>query len=158
MLIAASRPQQGEVVEFKPQLGIEDALEDAGRLYDVKQEIYQLADRLLYGLAMHHGLLPESGWDAVDQLASRGILGQGSAGQEASHHLQYTVSFATMLRLKNVFTSWRARRKCSDATQIQPAGRCERCARGVFTTVISPTSMVAACLNTTTSLFLYSAR
>ena len=88
--------QPGNLAEFEPQFGYHDA----GRLYDVKQEIYRLPDRLLYGLAMYYGLLPESGWDAVDQLANRGIIGQGAGGKEAAHHLQYTVSFATMLRLK----------------------------------------------------------
>ena len=89
-------PEQGELADFKSQFGYHDA----GRLYDVKQEIYRLPDRLLYSLAMYYGILPESGWDAVEKLASRGIIGVGSGAKEASHHLQYTVSFARMLRLR----------------------------------------------------------
>ncbi len=83
--------QQGDLADFAPKVGYEDI----GRLYDVKQEIYRLPDRLLYRLAMYYGLLPESGWDAVAQLSSRGII-----TREAAQHLGYAVSFATMLRLK----------------------------------------------------------
>ncbi len=83
--------QGGDLADFEPKF----ASEDAGRLYDVKQEIYRLPDRLLYRLAMYYGLLPESGWDAVGQLSRRGII-----RREAAQHLGYAVSFATMLRLK----------------------------------------------------------
>ena len=68
---------------------------DAGRLYNVKQEIYRLPDRLLYGLAMYYGILSKSGWDAVAQMYKREII-----NSDALCHLQYAVSFATMLRLK----------------------------------------------------------
>ncbi len=87
----AKSGQPGDLADFKPKFGYEDT----GRLYDVKQEIYRLPDRLLYRLAMYYGLLPESGWDAVAQLSSRGII-----TREAAQHLGYAVSFATMLRLK----------------------------------------------------------
>ena len=96
---AQSKPGRrlvGELEDFKPKFG-ED---DAGRLYDVKQEIYRLPDRLLYRLAMYYGLLPTSGWDAVDQLSQYGIIGIGENAQQAAHHLHYAVSFATMLRLQ----------------------------------------------------------
>jgi HEAT repeat protein len=66
-----------------------------GRLYDVKQEIYRLPDRLLYQLAMYYGLLPVSGWDAVAQLQSKGVISAAAA-----RHLQYAVSFAVLLRLR----------------------------------------------------------
>lgn len=94
--VAKPQSRQGDLAAFKPQLG----LEAAGRLYDVKQEIYRLPDRLLYRLAMYYGILSESGWDAVEQLASKGIIGVGVGAQEAAHHLQYIVSFATMLLLR----------------------------------------------------------
>ena len=96
---AQSKPGRrlvGELEDFAPKFG----LDDAGRLYDVKQEIYRLPDRLLYRLAMYYGILPTSGWDAVDQLSQRGIIGVGEDAQQAAHHLQYAVSFATMLRLQ----------------------------------------------------------
>ncbi len=87
----AKPSHQGDLADFEPKF----ADGDAGRLYDVKQEIYRLPDRLLYRLAMYYGLLPESGWDAVAQLSKRGII-----TREAVQHLGYAVSFATMLRLK----------------------------------------------------------
>ncbi|MCG8340814.1 MAG: tetratricopeptide repeat protein, partial [Cytophagales bacterium] len=93
--VKARRQQPGDLGDLKPKF----ELEDAGRLYDVKQ-IYRLPNRLLYGLAMYYGILPASSWDAVEQLASRGIIGVGTGAQEAAHHLQYAVSFATILRLK----------------------------------------------------------
>ena len=90
------RRQKGDLRDFEPKFGDEDA----GRLYDVKQEIYRLPDRLLYRLAMYYGMLPTSGWDAVTQLNQRGIIGVGEETQQAAHHLYYAVSFATMLRLQ----------------------------------------------------------
>ena len=90
------RRQVGDLEDFEPKFGDEAA----GRLYDVKQEIYRLPDRLLYRLAMYYGILPTSGWDAIDQLAQRGIIGVGGDAQQAAHHLHYAVSFATMLRLQ----------------------------------------------------------
>ncbi len=83
--------QPGDLADFAPKVGYEYE----GRLYDVKQEIYRLPDRLLCRLAMYYGLLPESGWDAVEQLRSKGIISAVAAG-----HLGYAVSFATLLRLK----------------------------------------------------------
>ncbi len=88
----AKSVQQGDLADFAPKLFDYEA---AGRLYDVKQEIYRLPDRLLYRLAMYYGLLPESGWDAVAQLRTKEII-----SEVAARHLGYAVSFATMLRLE----------------------------------------------------------
>ena len=91
-----SQPQkklQGDLESFSPKL-LGDTT--AGQLYNVKQEIYRLPDRLLYGLARYYGILPESCWDAVAQLVKKEVIGEG----EAAHHLQYAASFATMLRLR----------------------------------------------------------
>ena len=89
------REQPGDLRTVGPKLHPEDA----GRLYNVKQEIYRLPDRLLYGLATYYGLRPESAWDAVEQLEAQGIIGVSEKAKQASHRLQYAVSFATMLRL-----------------------------------------------------------
>ena len=94
--VARPRYHQGDLERFAPKFGSEDA----GRLYDVKREIYGVPDRLLYWLAMYYGILPTNGWDAVDQLAQHGIIGVGGDAQQAAHHLHYAVSFATMLRLQ----------------------------------------------------------
>ena len=93
--VKAGRKQEGNLRTVGPKLHPEDA----GRLYDVKQEIYRLPDRLLYGLAMYFGICPKSGWDAVEQLQAQGIIGVSDSAKHASHRLQYAVSFATMLRL-----------------------------------------------------------
>ena len=90
------RRQPGDLEDFEPKFGDEAA----GRLYDVKQEIYRLPDRLLYRLAMYYGIVPTSGWDAVERLSRRSIIGVGDEAQQAAHNLQYAVSFATMLRLQ----------------------------------------------------------
>ena len=94
-VVKAGRKQAGNLRTFGPKLHPEDA----GRLYDVKQEIYRLPDRLISGLAMYFGIFPESAWDAVEQLKGQGIIGVSAEAKQASHRLQYAVSFATMLRL-----------------------------------------------------------
>ena len=94
-VVKAGRKQAGNLRTVGPKLHPEDA----GRLYDVKQEIYRLPDRLLYGLATYYGLRPESAWDAVDKLKAQGIIGVAALAKQASHRLKYAVSFATMLRL-----------------------------------------------------------
>ena len=94
-VVKAGRKQAGNLRTVGPKLHPDDA----GRLYDVKQEIYRLPDRLLYGLAMYFGICPKSGWDAVEQLQAQGIIGVSDSARQASHRLQYAVSFATMLRL-----------------------------------------------------------
>ena len=94
-VVKAGRKQAGNLRTFGPKLHPEDA----GRLYDVKQEIYRLPDRLISGLAMYFGICPESAWDAVEQLKAQGIIGVAALAKQASHRLQYAVSFATMLRL-----------------------------------------------------------
>ncbi|MEO1301494.1 MAG: tetratricopeptide repeat protein, partial [Bacteroidota bacterium] len=85
------KKQIGNIEEFQLQLDIEDQ----GKLYDVKKEIYRLPDRLLYGLAFYYGIVPRSGWDAVEQLFDRNII-----RSEAVQYLGYIMSFANMLRLK----------------------------------------------------------
>ena len=94
-VVRKGREQPGDLRAVGPKLHPEDA----GRLYDVKQEIYRLPDRLLYGLATYYGLCPESAWDAVEQLKAQGIIGVSEEAKQAAHRLKYAVSFATMLRL-----------------------------------------------------------
>ena len=78
-----------DLEKFVPQFEYE------GLLYDVKQEIYRLPDRLLYGLATYYGLSPKSVWDAIHQLRLKEII-----NEEATHHLQYAAGFAVLLRLR----------------------------------------------------------
>ena len=90
-VVKAGRKQAGNLRTVGPKLHPDDA----GRLYDVKQEIYRLPDRLLYGLATYYGLRPESAWDAVEQLRASNRI-----NAEAARHLKYMASFAVMLRLE----------------------------------------------------------
>lgn len=94
--VALAKPRPGDLEDFTPRLG----QDYQGRLYDVKEEIYRLPDRLLYRLAMYFGLFPENAWDAVELLARNRIIGVGENALQASHHLQFAVSFAVMLRLR----------------------------------------------------------
>ena len=87
--------KKGTLYQFEPKF-INGTTSEAGKLYNVKQEIYRLPDRLLYGLAAYYGILPKSSWDAVAQLANKGVI----KADKAAHHLQYAASFATMLRLR----------------------------------------------------------
>ena len=87
----AKSHQRGDLATFTPTF----SSSDSSRLYDVKEAIYRLPDRLLYGLAMYCGILPKNGWDAVDQLCAKKVIDEA-----AVPHLQYTVSFATLLRLR----------------------------------------------------------
>ena len=94
-VVKKGREQAGNLRTVGPKLDPGDA----GKLYDVKQEIYRLPDRLIYGLAMYFGICPESAWDAVEQLKAQDIIGVSEEAKQAAHRLQYAVSFATMLRL-----------------------------------------------------------
>ena len=89
--VKAGRKQAGNLRLVGPKLHPDDA----GKLYDVKQEIYRLPDRLLYSLAMYYGHQPKSAWDAVDQL-----LKDGKINETAADHLKYMASFAALLRLE----------------------------------------------------------
>ncbi|MEO1219534.1 MAG: tetratricopeptide repeat protein, partial [Bacteroidota bacterium] len=77
------------------QFSLQFGPEDGDTLYMLKQEIRHLSDRLLYGLALYHGIVPGSGWDAVVQLCERSVI-----CREAVPHLSYALSFAHMLRLR----------------------------------------------------------
>ena len=89
--VKAGRKQAGNLRLVGPKLHPDDA----GKLYDVKQEIYRLPDRLLYSLAMYYGHEPKSAWDAVNQL-----LKDEKINETAARHLKYMASFAAMLRLE----------------------------------------------------------
>ncbi|MEO1219457.1 MAG: ankyrin repeat domain-containing protein [Bacteroidota bacterium] len=90
-VVGPSKKQLGNIEEFQLQFD----MGDQGKLYDVKKEIYRLPDRLLYGLAFYYGIVPGSGWDAVEQLFELGVIRSGTV-----QHLGYIMSFANMLRLQ----------------------------------------------------------
>ncbi|MBA8667731.1 tetratricopeptide repeat protein [Holosporaceae bacterium 'Namur'] len=88
---------KSDIDAFRPNLA---ASENQGKLFDAKQEVYRLPDRLLYSLARYFGLEPESAWDAVKQLNHRKIIGATEVSKKAHHNLKYIASFAMMLRLR----------------------------------------------------------
>ncbi len=88
---------KGNIELYEPQL---IGLENEGRLFNVKQEIYRLADRWLYDLSSYYGIQPKNLWDSIEQLQDKKIIGAIEQSKEASHHLLYAASFATTLRLR----------------------------------------------------------
>jgi hypothetical protein len=66
-----------------------------GRLFDVKQEIYRLPDRLLYNLGLCYGLQSDNIIEIANLLFCEGII-----NIEASNNLKYAATFASMLRLQ----------------------------------------------------------
>jgi tetratricopeptide (TPR) repeat protein len=75
-----------------------------GELFNVKQEIYRLPDRLIYNLGMLYGIKGESAWDIVDKLAEHNVL-----NKESAENLKFAISFATSLRLK-IYLHYHAQR------------------------------------------------
>jgi tetratricopeptide (TPR) repeat protein len=88
----------GDIAKFAPRLSDQS---DEGRLYDVKQEIYRLSDRLLYNLGCYFAIgTGISNWQVVDELYKMGVIGQAELSKLAPHHLKYALSFANNLRLQ----------------------------------------------------------
>ena len=66
-----------------------------GKLFDVKQEIYRLPDRLLYNLGLYHNINSKNLWGAIDKLKEMHIISENGA-----KNLSYALTFAILLRLK----------------------------------------------------------
>ncbi|WP_375334054.1 tetratricopeptide repeat protein [Candidatus Tisiphia endosymbiont of Xenochironomus xenolabis] len=87
---SSQKQKKGDLDALQPNLwGAE------GRLFDVKQEIYRLPDRILYNLSMYYGLEGDSAWDTIDKLRDKKVI-----ISEAATNLKNAVTFATTLRLK----------------------------------------------------------
>ena len=87
----------GNVDTYRPELA---GQENEGRQFNAKQEIYRLVDRLLYDLAFYYNIEPTSIWNAIEELARKGVIAYSVQAKDAQHHLLYAASFATILRLK----------------------------------------------------------
>jgi tetratricopeptide (TPR) repeat protein len=71
-------------------------LSDAqGKLFDVKEEIYRLPDRMIYNLGLYFGIENNNAWDTLEKLFKRSII-----NEQALNNLAYAVTFAATLRLK----------------------------------------------------------
>lgn len=81
---------KGNIEALKPEL-----LETAGKLFNVKQDIYRLPDRYIYSWGLHYGVDGDNAWDIIDKLKAQEII-----KTEAADNLKYAVTFATTLRLK----------------------------------------------------------
>lgn len=82
--------EEGNLEEFEPL-----PLESAGRLFNVKKEIYRLPDRFLHNLGAYYMQDGDSVFDTIDNLLSSGII-----NEVAAKHLRFAATFANMLRLK----------------------------------------------------------
>ena len=81
---------EGDLSKLQPHLSDSD-----GKLFNVKQEIYRLPDRLIYNLGMLCGVQGESNWDTIDKLFT-----QGRINDTAAQNLKNAITFASILRLK----------------------------------------------------------
>ena len=66
-----------------------------GKLFDVKQEIYRLPDRLIYDLGLYYGIRAKSVWGIIEGLEEKEII-----TSNAAVNLKYAAMFAIMLRFK----------------------------------------------------------
>jgi hypothetical protein len=80
----------GDIKKLTPVFGDDNE----GKLFDVKQEIYRLPDRMIYNLGMYYGIDGNSAWNIIDKLREKKII-----NDKASKNLQKAVTFATTLRL-----------------------------------------------------------
>ncbi|WPY01808.1 Tetratricopeptide repeat containing protein (plasmid) [Candidatus Trichorickettsia mobilis] len=80
---------KGDLEKFRPLFKIN------GELFDIKQNIYRLPDRLLYNIGLYYGIDKGNAWDTIEQLRVKELI-----STEASIHLKYAITFATLLRLK----------------------------------------------------------
>jgi tetratricopeptide (TPR) repeat protein len=69
--------------------------EAPGKLFDVKQEIYRLPDRLIYNLGLIYAADGDSSWGTLDKLHELGKI-----SLEGANNLKKALTFATNLRLK----------------------------------------------------------
>ncbi|XP_047127451.1 uncharacterized protein LOC105846073 [Hydra vulgaris] len=81
---------KGDIHKLEPEFYYTE-----GRLFQVKQEIYRLPDRMIYNLALYFGIEGESAWDLVDKLADKGVI-----NSQAAVNLKNAITFATTIRLK----------------------------------------------------------
>ncbi len=89
-LLAKNTP--GDLERLQPQLGTAD---NDGQVFNVKQEIYRLPDRMIYNLGLYYMTDSNSAWKTMDDLAEAQIL-----YADAVNNIKYALSYATVLRLR----------------------------------------------------------
>jgi flavodoxin len=74
---------EGDLDKLDPNLS-----DYEGRLFEVKQEIYRLPDRMVYNLGLYYGIEGDSSWDTVDKLETKGIINPQAAINLTSRHFK----------------------------------------------------------------------
>lgn len=84
---------KGNLFEFGLQYKVE------GQIFDVKNEIYRLPDRLIYNIGLIYGIEQSknglSAFDIVEKMRDKSLF-----LEEAAVHLKGTITFANILRLR----------------------------------------------------------
>lgn len=80
--------REGNLTQFAPK-----PIEQMGKLFNVKQEIYRLPDRMVYNLGMIFGVNASNPWDVIDKLVAKGVL-----RQDSGENIKSAVTFAIHLR------------------------------------------------------------
>ncbi|KAI8496175.1 hypothetical protein Bbelb_260160 [Branchiostoma belcheri] len=83
--------------EFKTDLS---GMLSAGKLFQVKKEIYRMPSILLSSLGLFFGIKEKSSWEIIQALQSKGVI-----NVEAEHNLKFAVSIATQLRLRTYLSN-----------------------------------------------------
>ncbi|XP_066263687.1 kinesin light chain 1-like [Branchiostoma lanceolatum] len=83
--------------EFKTDLS---GVLSAGKLFQVKKEIYRMPSILLSSLGLFFGIREKSSWEIVQALHTKGVI-----NAEAEHNLKVAVSIATQLRLRTYLSN-----------------------------------------------------
>ncbi|XP_035660853.1 uncharacterized protein LOC118405458 [Branchiostoma floridae] len=83
--------------EFKTDLS---GMLSAGKLFQVKKEIYRMPSILLSSLGLFFGIKEKSSWEIVQALRRKGVI-----NAEAEHNLKMAVSIATQLRLQTYLSN-----------------------------------------------------
>jgi len=81
---------KGHLEEFNPDF----SSQREGIVFDVKQEIYRLPDRLIYDLGLYFGIRVDGVIDIVDSLLNMRII-----NETAANNLRFVIIFANTLRL-----------------------------------------------------------
>lgn len=74
--------------------------EEAGKVFDVKREVYRFPTLVLSSVVLYYDLNVRSPGEAIDQL-----LEMKKITENAAHHLRFTVAVANELRLRSYFAS-----------------------------------------------------
>lgn len=87
--VAAPSSLKGNIDTYKPHI---DYIKQSGQVFNIKQELYRLADRYLYDFLMFHGIYNINIWDGLSRLKK-------PFNEDCVRNLQFILSFASILRL-----------------------------------------------------------